>query len=189
MATATKTAKAASPRMSDEAVEAKTGKAWKDWFAILDRAGAKKMTHQEIANYLHTEHSVPPWWTQMVAVTYEQQRGLRDKHQRPDGYQISVSRTINAPLSKLFKAVSEEKRRLAWLDEKGLVVRKTTVNKTMRVTWPDGKQNLEFNFYLKGDDKSQIVAQHSKIPDARTAAKMKTYWSKALDRLRQSLET
>ncbi len=174
--------------MSDEAVKAKTGKDWKQWFAILDRAGAEKLTHQEIANYLHSKHAVPPWWTQMVTVTYEQQRGLRARHQRPDGYQISVSRTINAPVGKLFKSVSDEKTRSAWLDEKGLVVRKTTANKTMRATWPDGKQNLEFYFYSKGEKKSQIVAQHSKITDAKSAAKMKTYWSAALDRLRQSLE-
>jgi hypothetical protein len=36
------------PRMSDEAVAAKTGKNWKQWFAIIDKAGGKKMTHQEI---------------------------------------------------------------------------------------------------------------------------------------------
>ena len=36
------------PRMSDEAVKAKTGKTWKEWFAILDQAGAIKLTHQEI---------------------------------------------------------------------------------------------------------------------------------------------
>ena len=188
MATATKRAKAASPRMSDEAVQAKTGKTWKEWFGLLDQAGAKKMTHQEIANYLHTKHDVPPWWTQMVTVTYEQRSGMRDKHQRPDGYQISVSRTINIPLSKLYKSVANEKNRSAWLEEKGLEVRRATPNKTMRVTWSDGKQNLEFYFYPKGDTKSQIVVQHSKISDARNAAKLKTYWSAALDRLRESLE-
>lgn len=188
MATATKTAKATAPRMSDDAVKAKTGQTWKEWFVILDRAGAKKMTHQEIANYLHTKHAVPPWWTQMVTVTYEQQSGLRDKHQRPDGYQISVSRTINVPLSKLYKSAASEKSRSVWLEEKDLVVRRSTPNKTMRVTWSDGKQNLEFYFYPKGDTKSQIVVQHSKISDAKNAAKLKTYWSTALDRLRQSLE-
>ena len=175
--------------MSDEAVKAKTGKAWKEWFAILDRAGAKKMTHQEIANHLHTRHEVPPWWTQMVTVAYEQQSGRRDKHQRPDGYQISVSRTLNVPLNKLYKFVADEKNRGAWLKEKGLVVRKANLNKTMRVTWSDGKQHLEFYFYPKGEKKSQLVAQHSKIADAKNAAKLKTYWSDALDRLRQSLES
>lgn len=177
-----------SPRMGDEAVKAKTGKVWKEWFSILDRAGAKKMSHQEIANLLHTKHDVGPWWTQMVTVTYEQDRGLRDKHERPEGYQISVSRTVNAPLAKLFKSFANERNRNAWLPEDGLVVRKATPNKSMRVTWPDGKTGLEVNFYPKGGDKSQVVVQHSKLPDAKAAAKMKTYWGKALDRLRQSLE-
>lgn len=124
MPIATRTAKASGLRMSDEAVKAKTRKTWKEWFSVLDRAGAKKMTHQEIANYLHTEHAVPPWWTQMVTVTYEQQSGLREKHQRPDGYQISVSRTINVPLTRLYKSVANEKSRSAWLDEKDLEVRR-----------------------------------------------------------------
>lgn len=174
--------------MSDEAVQAKTGKNWKEWFAILDKAGARKMTHQEIATYLHNKQNVGPWWTQMVTVTYEQQRGVREKHQRPEGFQISVSRTVNAPLPKLFKSFENAKVRNAWLAEEGLVVRKATTNKSMRVTWVDGKTSLEINFYPKGDDKSQLVVQHSKLPDAKSSAKMKTYWGKALDRLRASLE-
>ncbi len=34
-----------SPRMSDAAVQAKTGKNWRQWFEILDAAGARKMDH------------------------------------------------------------------------------------------------------------------------------------------------
>ena len=66
MATATKATKG--PRMSDEAVKAKTGKTWKEWFAILDKAGATKLTHQEIVKLLNTNHGVGPWWQQMVTV-------------------------------------------------------------------------------------------------------------------------
>jgi hypothetical protein len=58
----------------------------------------------------------------------------------------------------------------------------------MRVSWNDKKTSLEINFYPKGADKSQVVVQHSKLPDAKSSAKMKTYWGKALDRLRSSLE-
>jgi uncharacterized protein YndB with AHSA1/START domain len=175
------------PRVSDEAVKAKTGKVWKEWFSILDRAGAKKMTHQEIAIYLHTNHEVAPWWSQVVTVTYEQERGLRDKHQRPDGYQISVSRTIDAPIAKIFKSFANEKDRTAWLGEEGLIVRKSTPNKTMRVIWNDKKTNLEVRFDPKGDKKTQVVVQHSKLASDTSAAKMKTFWAKALDRLRASL--
>jgi hypothetical protein len=83
------------PRMSDEAVKVKTGKTWKQWFEVLTHAGAKKLSHQEIVQLLSSKFAVGPWWQQMVAVTFEQQSGLRDAHQRPDGYQISVSKTLN----------------------------------------------------------------------------------------------
>jgi uncharacterized protein YndB with AHSA1/START domain len=176
------------PRMSDIAVKAKTGKNWKEWFALLDKTGARKMTHQEIVKHLNEKHNVGPWWQQMVTVTYEQARGLREKHQRPEGYQISVSRTVNAPLPKVYQSFANAKARSSWLPENGLVVRTGTTNKSMRVTWNDKKTSLEINFYPKGADKSQVVVQHSKLPDAKSSARMKNYWGKALDRLRASLE-
>jgi uncharacterized protein YndB with AHSA1/START domain len=185
---ATKKNNPIAPRMSDEAVKAKTAKTWKQWFAILDKAGAKKMTHQEIVKYISAEHGVGPWWQQMVTVTYEQARGLRDVHQKPGGYQISVSRTINVPIGMLYNAFANDKARNAWLAEDGVTVRKATANKSMRVTWNDVKTSLEINFYPKGDDKSQVVVQHSKLPNAKASSTMKTYWGKALDRLRASLE-
>jgi uncharacterized protein YndB with AHSA1/START domain len=185
---ATKKTNPKTPRMSDEAVKAKTGKTWKQWFAILNKAGAKKMSHQETVKYISAEHGVGPWWQQMVTVTYEQVHGLRDIHQKPEGYQISVSRTINVPIGMVYHAFADDKTRKAWLAEDGLAVRKATANKSMRVTWNDVKTSLEINFYPKGEDKSQVVVQHSKLPNAKASATMKTYWGKALDRLRASLE-
>jgi hypothetical protein len=183
-----RTREAVSPRMSDAAVKAKTGKNWKEWFAILDKAGAKKMNHREITKYLSTKQGVGPWWQQMVTVTYEQARGLRERYQTPGGYQISVSRTVNTPLAKLYKSFANEKARNAWLGEDGLVVRKATTNKSMRVTWNDGTTSLEISFYAKGDEKAQIAVQHSKLPNAKASEKMKAFWTRALDRLRASLE-
>lgn len=174
--------------MSDEAVKAKTGKTWKEWFAILDQAGAKKMTHQEIVQLLHSKHNVGPWWVQMVTVTYEQQSGMRQNHERPDGFQISVSRTLNVPVGRLFKSFENASARNEWLREDGIEVRKATANKSMRATWKDKKTSLEINFYPKDTAKSQVVVQHSKLPTAAAATRMKGYWSKALDRLRASLE-
>lgn len=71
--------------MSDAAVRAKTGKGWSEWFKILDAAGARKMEHRDIANYLHKHHNVPGWWDQMITVGYEQARGRREKRQKPSG--------------------------------------------------------------------------------------------------------
>jgi 3-methyladenine DNA glycosylase/8-oxoguanine DNA glycosylase len=49
------------PRMSDAAVELKTGKTWARWFELMDAAGAKKMSHQEIVGHLSAKHGVGPW--------------------------------------------------------------------------------------------------------------------------------
>ncbi len=82
--------------IGDAAVQAKTGKTWAQWCQVLDRAGARKMNHTAIATYLYDELGVPGWWCQMVAVGYEQARGLREKHQTPTGYEISVSKTLRS---------------------------------------------------------------------------------------------
>ncbi|PYS23867.1 MAG: hypothetical protein DMF72_07830 [Acidobacteria bacterium] len=175
------------PRMSDEAVEAKTGKTWSRWFKHLDAAGAKKMTHQEIVAHLRDKHDVRPWWTQMVAVTYEQARGLRDVHEKPGGFEISVSRTVAAPLSKAYKAWTDEKTRKKWLPS-NVTIRTATMNKSLRLNWEDGKTIVATAFLAKADGKTQVVAQHNKLPDAKAAARMKKFWAEALDGLKELIE-
>jgi len=174
------------PRMSDEAVEAKTGKTWSRWFKHLDAAGARKMTHQEIVAHLRDKHDVRAWWQQMVAVTYEQARGLREIHEKPTGYEISVSRTIAASISKTFWAWTDEKTRKQWLPA-NFTVRKSTTNQTIRITWNDGT-DLVVGFYPKDEAKCQVVAQHGKLKDAKAGAKMKQFWADALGRLKGLLE-
>jgi uncharacterized protein YndB with AHSA1/START domain len=174
-------------RMSDEAVQAKTGHTWPEWFAILDAAGAQQMSHKQIVAYLHGEHAVGPWWQQMVTVAYEQERGLRDKHQMPDGYQISVNKTIAATVAATYAAWEDQTTRQRWLSD-ALTIRKATPDKSIRTVWADGVSRVDVGFAAKGDGKTQVTVQHSKLADADTAAQMKTYWAAALDRLKGLLE-
>ena len=143
------------PRLSDAAVQAKTGKTWQEWFAVLDAAGARAMDHQSIAAHLYQQLRPPPgWWAQMVTVGYEQARGRRQKHQKPSGYEISRSKTFDVPLAKLFAAWQDKRRRGRWLKQAKLVIRKATPNKSLRITWADGKTSVEALFHAKGDNKS-----------------------------------
>ena len=174
--------------MSDAAVRAKTGKGWREWFAILDAAGARKMNHKEIAAYLYERQECPGWWNQMVAVAYEQARGMREKHRKPGGYEISVSRTIAVPVAPLYKAWQDEKIRSRWLPKTPIVIHKATARKSMRITWTDDKKSVDVNFYPQGNTKSQIVVQQGKLPDAGAATRTKIYWARTLDRLREILE-
>ncbi len=171
-----------------EAVKKATGKNWSQWLAILDQAGAQKMNHTQIAAYLYGKQNLPGWWAQMIAVGYEQARGMRKAHQRPEGYAISVSRVMNVPLSTLFKSWADARQRDKWLKVKGVKVRKATANKSLRITWSDKNTGLEVDFYNKGKGKAQVVVQHSKLKDGRETEKMKKYWAKKLDGLKTRLE-
>ena len=94
--------------VSNAAVLEKTGKSWSEWLTILDAAQATAMPHKEIAAYLHEEHQLPFWWAQMVTVSYERIRGLRDIGQRRGGkYDANKSKTFAAPISQLYAAFSE----------------------------------------------------------------------------------
>jgi len=178
----------AKPRVSNDAVRAKTGKSWDEWFLLLDAAGATRLSHQQLAAHLRGEHRLSNWWCQMVAVTYEQGRGLRGKHEKPTGYEIGVSKTIAAPLSRLFRAWEDRRIRDKWLQDPEFVIRKATPGKSLRITWVDGKTSVDAGFYAKGDGKSQISVQHGRLGTAREAARLKTYWAEQLGKLKEMLE-
>ena len=173
--------------MSDKGIQAKTGKTWSEWFAILDAAGARKMTHKEIVAVLHSRHSIGRWWEQKLTITYEHERGLRQEHETQSGYQISVSRTLPFPASKLFKMWHDEKARRQWLMDDALAIRTATPNKTLRASWENGKTRVVVGFYPKGQGKCQVVVEHTQLGGSGEASRMKKYWSKALDRLKNAL--
>lgn len=176
--------------ISDAAVRAKTGKTWPQWIKLLDAAGCRDMNHKEIVAVLGKKHKkLGGWWTQMVTVGYEQARGLRDKHQKPEGYEIGASKTIAAPVSKLFEAWRDAKTRRRWLPGEAIEIRKATRNKSMRITWSDKKTSVDANFYPRGTGKCQITVQHRKLANAKQAAGQKAYWAEALGRLKESLES
>jgi hypothetical protein len=58
----------------------------------------------------------------------------------------------------------------------------------MRITWVDGKTNVDAGFYAKGDGKSQISVQHGQLENANEAARLKTYWAAQLGKLKEMLE-
>ena len=174
-------------RSSDEAVKAKTGKVWAEWFEILDKAGAQKWPHKQISAYLYEKKKVPAWWCQMVAVGYEHERGLRQKFQKCDGeFSASGSRTMAAPLARAYAAWTDEKLRKRWLPEAKMEITSATPGKYVRAKW-DGDSRLSVGFYSKGAEKTQVAVDHGKLPNSKECAKMKAYWFEALNRLERTL--
>src|SRR5262249_45621131 len=163
----------AGPSMSDEAVRRATGKVWKQWFAALDKAGARRMRHPEMARLLHEKMGVREWWSQMVTVEYERARGMRAKPQRPGGDSVSASRTVAVPIGAAYRAWSG--RGLAgWLPvrERRFTVRRKTANRSIRMLWGDGKTTVEVMFYSKGAGEGRGPGQANTSPGAAGGQRM-----------------
>jgi len=175
--------------VGDDAVRAGSGRGWSEWFALLDQVGAHNWKHKDIAAYVYDELECPGWWNQMVAVGYEQARGLRAVNETASGFQVSCSRTIEAPVRAAYAAWAQESQRRRWLGTVAIAVRTSTPEKTMRITWSDGASSVEVYFYSKGAGRSQVNVQHRKLASARDVASMRGFWSDALERLRHLLET
>lgn len=174
--------------ISNEAVKARTGRTWPEWFAMLDEAGAVELGHKGIVALLAEHRRVGPWWRQMIAVTYEQERGLREKHQTPQGYQVSTSRTIGVPAATIFEAWTDEAVRSSWLQAEALNIRKSTPGKSLRIGWGNNGSTVDVNLYARGNTKTQVVVEHRRLADSDSVREMKAFWSGALDRLKENLE-
>jgi activator of Hsp90 ATPase-like protein len=172
--------------VSTAAVTKATGHGWNYWLKALDKAGAAKLPHKQIAQVLYDKLGLREnWWVQMVTVGYEQARGLRKPHQNALGFAASVSRTIGVPIAALF-AAWEDGSRDEWLPD-AIEVRRQTKNKSMRITWSDGS-GVHVNFYSKGGDKAVVSIEHEKLPDETAVEAVKQLWGTTLDRLKATLE-
>lgn len=184
--------KPAAPRalagIGSAAVLRATGKAWDAWLVALDRAGAKAMPHRDIARTLSAKFGVPPWWSQMVAVGYEQARGLRVPYQKADGFSATATRTVGAAAERLYAAWVDAGERSRWLPSAPVTVHRADGGTSLRITWTLGGSSVEVNIVPKGPGKAQVQVEHGKLADATAATEQKAYWAAALDRLKALAE-
>jgi hypothetical protein len=195
------------PKTSDEAVDKATGKKWNEWFAILDRAGAKKMPHREIVQVTalrlrslrrperplrasrmaghstgaNSKDGLPrapvEWWSQMVTVEYERSRRLRVVNQTSTGFNVSVHGTFAMPVSKLFTAW----QRIA--KKNGLVESTVHKNKTIRYKTEKGKPLHVVAFASKGPGKSRIGFEVMRLAKPSEVEQYRAKWKKVLAKI------
>jgi hypothetical protein len=174
-------------RIDDETVKAKTGRSWHEWFDILENASADKLNHQEIVNLLSRRHDLNDWWSQIVANVYEQHARIHEQHERTEGYEISVSKTFQVDVRIIYDAWFNDEKRRRWLQESPLKITASTRNKSIRAQWANGQSRLSIDFYSKGENRSQVVVQHMKLPSLKAAEDMQTFWKEELNTLEETL--
>jgi hypothetical protein len=174
----------AEPPVSEGAIRKGTGRGWDDWFRILDAWDGTSHTHTEIARHVNGEHGIDGWWSQSVTVGYERARGMRAPNQRPEGFEVSVSKTVDLPAMEAWRAFVEAKRRASWLDL-GLRVRTgtRTMGRSARFDVPSDGTRVNVVFDPKGDDRSVVTVTHVKLAGAADVAAHRAEWKERLGRL------
>jgi hypothetical protein len=178
------------PPPAKDGVRRATGRARHEWFALLDEWGAGGRQYREIADWLTREHALSNWWAQKLIVEYEQARGLRDPGVRPDGtFEVSASKTVVAPIERLFEAVVDAELRDHWLPGVALRERTSQPPRSVRFDLNEGQTRIAVTFATSGDARTQVAVQHERLPDVRSAEEMKAYWRVRLAALKGLMET
>jgi hypothetical protein len=183
---------AEAPRLatSDAEIRRRTGRGWEAWFDLLDDWGAPQRSHREIARWVAEQQGIEPlaWNAQAVAGSYERARGLRAVGEHPDGFRVSVSRTVDVPVQRLFEAWADEALRSRWLPDGQLRLRTATAPRSARFDWGDGATRVHVVFEARGAERSRIALEHIRLADAAEADRTKARWRERLDALRALLE-
>ena len=92
----------------------------------------------------------------------------------------------------LFEAWADPGIRKRWLEGARVTVRTATAPKSMRLDWQDARRTVKgivaVGFFAKGQAKSSVALEHTKLPDRDAVSRLKSYWSARLDALQEVLE-
>ena len=175
---------------SDDAVRARTGRGWEEWFDLLDEWGAAERPHREIARWTAEQlgSDALAWHAQAITVSYERARGGRAVGQHAEGFAISASKTVAASVERLFDAFVDERLRRGWLPDADLQERTSTRPKSARFEWGDTGTRVHVTFVGKGEAKATVTVAHERLRDAAEAERTKAYWRERLGALKSALE-
>lgn len=164
------------PRIGDAAIAARTGRAWAEWVAALDGAGARDLPHRDVARLLRERFGLGAWWNQMVAVGYEQLVGRRVVLETAGGFSATASLTVAADARRLFAAAAAGG---AWLP-RGVVLHRSTPPKSLRATAPGGRKSISVNLYARGPARTQIAVEQGGLATQAEALRVKRQWAASL---------
>jgi hypothetical protein len=169
--------------ISPEAIESGTGRSWDEWLNFFTSIGAENLTHQEIVERA-AESGAPPWWCQMVTVTYEQHIGRR----RPGGdgngaFNVSANKTVELAMDDALARWSELVGDRDEFDgvaiSRGPDTSSTDKWRYWRCGLADGSR-VVVNISAKSPTKSAVSVQHEKLESEDLVEHWREYWKTML---------
>lgn len=199
----------ASPEIHDASAKEKTGKTLAQWFAVLDQAGGLAKGRRELSNLVLEQVGKDAWWATTIVVEYERAKGQKEKDGRPTGYSICSTKSVAAPLGRVFASFGSQADLDRWLgagtrvsfaeggaltNDDGDRLRFTRIraDKDLRLAWEHATRapgsQVEVLFADKGQGKTGITLNHTRIATRREADELRSGWGAALEALKRHLE-
>ena len=175
---------------SDAEIRRRTGRGWEAWFDLLDEWGAAERPHREIARWVAEQQGIEPlaWNAQAVAGSYERARGLRAVGEHADGFRVSATKTVAAPVDRLYDAFVDTATRERWLPDGKLRTRKATKPVSAHFDWDDDGSRVHVTFTAKDGGKSTATVSHERLADAEERDRMRAYWRERVTALEEEME-
>jgi uncharacterized protein YndB with AHSA1/START domain len=97
-------------QVTDAGCKKATGKTLTQWFKELDKIdGLKQGRRASTLHMYESTHRADPWWPTTIYVEYEAHHGVKKKDGLAEGYSICATKTINAPVTKVYKTWTNPK--------------------------------------------------------------------------------
>ena len=167
------------------AIGSGTRRSWEEWRVFLEGVGGRDLPHKAIAEAVHKTGDASGWWSQSVAVAYEQHIGRRVPGQVKDGaYQVSASRTVAGSSAEVHARWTEYMAGRKTLDRVKITRGpETSVTENWR-HWRCGLGNgsrVAITFFQKTPQKVAIGVGHENLKSEDELARWRAVWKTLLD--------
>jgi uncharacterized protein YndB with AHSA1/START domain len=190
--------------VTNEGAKKATGKSLEQWYRELDQWDGLKKGRRQINSYLY-EQKIDLWWCTTIAVEYEKKHNVRKKDGLFEGYFVCSTKTIAAPVDKVFDAWSNIGQLSQWFGtstkadvrdggtienkdgEKGNFAR-IRKNKDIRLMLESpgfsAPIQIDAQFQDKGKGKTGLLVNLTRLQTREEADAVRNSWAEALDRLK-----
>lgn len=153
----------AEPELSDDAVQAATGRTWEEWCDVLDAWPGRGQGHTAMAAHVRDEHGIDGWWAQTVTVGYERITGLRLRYQRADGsFTASRSRTVTVDAGALRELLLDASSRADVFPGNETELRSRPTSKVVRLAIGPGTAQIAVD--PVGSGRARVAVAHERLP-------------------------
>lgn len=195
--------------LTDEACKEATGKTISQWQVALLEQGGTNLKRRDAIQWIHENGNKDAWWCTTIWVEFERAQGILQKDGLLEGYNICVTKTIQATLQDVYKELSNSKSWSQWFGDHVVVqvaegekfsddnqnfgtFLRVRPDKDLRFTWHSlssvSTTQVDLALAAKGPNKTGITLTHNRIQQREEADGLRVAWAAAFDRLKLQLE-